>query len=158
MLDADPASGEPTVPAAPCSRPQHVGVARSALAVGAGQVPPTDVAARDLAAQERRLRTEEREAAKVLLETAQAQLAAQKSMAEGQRVAKADAQGQADDARAQAEAAAAVVKESRAAMMELEAARVSMREQLLVARAESEEQKAQLAGLLRTGGLYGYGH
>ena len=63
-----------------------------------------------------------------------------------------------DDARAQAEAAAAVVKESRAAMMELEAARVSMREQLLVARAESEEQKAQLAGLLRTGGLYGYGH
>ena len=47
---------------------------------------------------------------------------------------------------------------SRAAMMELEAARVSMREQLLVARAESEEQKAQLAGLLRSGGLYGYGH
>ena len=61
-------------------------------------------------------------------------------------------------ARAHAEAARAVVKESRAAMMELEAARVSMREQLLVARAESEEQKAQLAGLLRTGGLYGYGH
>ena len=51
-----------------------------------------------------------------------------------------------------------MVKESRAAMMELEAARVSMREQLLVARAETEEQKAQLAGLLRTGGLYGYGH
>ena len=59
---------------------------------------------------------------------------------------------------AQAAQAQAVVKESRAAMMELEAARVSMREQLLVARAESEEQKAQLAGLLRSGGLYGYGH
>ena len=41
---------------------------------------------------------------------------------------------------------------------ELEAARGSMREQLLVASAETEEQKAQLAGLLRTGGLYGYGH
>ena len=94
----------------------------------------------------------------MLLETAQAQLAAQKSMTEGQRVAKADAQGQADDARAQAAQAQAVVKESRAAMMELEAARVSMREQLLVARSEAEEGKAQLAGLLRTGGLYGYGH
>jgi len=115
-------------------------------------------AARALAAEERRLRTEEREAAKVLLETAQAQLAAQKSMTEGQRVAKADAQGQADDARAQAAQAQAVVKESRAAMMELEAARVSMREQLLSARVEAEEGKAQLAGLLRTGGLYGYGH